>query len=282
MKMNLIGRFCIKIRVLQLSILLNSLLFVVLGCPQCGGEDPALVNTESESSLPLSESDSLPSLEKESIPPSEKESDDGSSEKEGTRSKTDSLLLDQYKRYFVLHRSKQLDAVRSITMLENNQQRHQLVNIMLKQLFLVLSEAKQNLTNAGYLPGDPFPVDETVKESMSKVLENTAMFGDLVLFMPDIVHSMYDKEKEWQVLLAWCYGFSTQSGVFEGNFEQILKIMAQEVNIIPKEKNFINPFKSITKLQSMVENLKKQDPKEKTKKPKKKIERGPKLRKTEL
>lgn len=280
--MNLNCRLFIKKVYLQNSLLLISflLLLAVHGCPQCGGEDPAVVKTESESSLPLPDVDSVSSLEKETVQSDEKKSDDGSSENEGA--KTDSLLLDQYKRYFVLHRSKQLDAVRSITKLENNQQRHQLVNIMLKQLFLVLSEAKQNLTTAGYLPGDPFPVDEAVKESMSKVLENTAMFGDLVLFMPDIVHSMYDKEKEWQVLLAWCYGFSTQSGVFEGNFEQILKLMAQEVNIIPKEKNFVNPFKSMAQLQSMVDNLKQKDPKEKVKKPKKKIERGPKLRKTEL
>ncbi|XP_059173810.1 coiled-coil domain-containing protein 134-like [Physella acuta] len=262
------------------------LLFYVRGCPQCGGEDPAVVaQMESESSAPP-KPQTQESTSDEQTQTDNKEEESSTENEEPTPPPVEtSPQLEEYKRHFLLHRTKQLEAAKGIAQFENNEQRYQLVNMMLKQLFKVLAEAKQNLTLHGFLPGDPFPEDENVKEAFSKVLENTAMFGDLVLFMPEVVHSMYDKEKEWQVLLAWCYGFSTQSAVYSGQFKAILNMMAQEANIIPKDKFFINPYLALTKLQNdLTDKMKKKQEKEKKDaiKLKKKKERGPKLRKTEL
>ena len=61
---------------------------------------------------------------------------------------------------------------------------------------------------------------------MSKVLENTAMFGDMVLRLPDTVHDLYDRQKDWQVTLAWSYGFCTQSQAFDGPNEQLLNLVS--------------------------------------------------------
>lgn len=61
---------------------------------------------------------------------------------------------------------------------------------------------------------------------LSKVFENTAMFGDLVLRLPDIVHSIYDKNKDWQLLLGWCYWFCKESGVFDETNEKLLHLVS--------------------------------------------------------
>lgn len=60
---------------------------------------------------------------------------------------------------------------------------------------------------------------------LSKVFENTAMFGDLVLRLPDIVHSIYDKNKDWQLLLGWCYWFCKESGVFDEKNGRLLHLV---------------------------------------------------------
>lgn len=60
---------------------------------------------------------------------------------------------------------------------------------------------------------------------LSKVFENTAMFGDLVLRLPDIVHSIYDKNKDWQLLLGWCYWFCKESGVFDETNGKLLHLV---------------------------------------------------------
>ena len=67
---------------------------------------------------------------------------------------------------------------------------------------------------------------------LSKVFENTAMFGDLVLRLPDIVHSIYDKNKEWQLLIGWCYWFCKESGVFDGTNGKLLHLVWGNLHFI--------------------------------------------------
>lgn len=151
--------------------------------------------------------------------------------------------LEKYKRLFVEHRHMQLEAVKSLQQFDDNTKKYKLVNVMLQQLFSVLNEAKQNLTQWGFVPGvDPFPENETVREAFSKVVENTAMFGDLVLRLPDVVHDLYDKHKEWNTLIGWSVWFAGESKVFDGGSEKLLNLMSQEIGLIPKEDNYLNPF----------------------------------------
>ncbi|CAG2226184.1 Coiled-coil domain-containing protein 134 [Mytilus edulis] len=167
------------------------------------------------------------------------------------------MPFERYKRLFVEHRRIQLEAVKSLQGFDDNTRKYKLVDVMLQKLFLVLGEAKQNLTQWGFVPGtDPFPENETVREAFSKVVENTAMFGDLVLRLPDVVHGLFDKNTEWNTLMGWCVWFSVESKVFDGGSEKTAQLnsemkffksiliypMSQEINLIPKEDDYINPF----------------------------------------
>jgi len=184
--------------------------------------------------------------------------------------------FEKYKRVFNQHRARQLEAIKSITTWGDDKSRYNLINMMLQQLFTTIEGAKKNLTEAGYQLGDPFPDDEAVRDDLSNIFENTAMFGDMVLRMPDPVHDIYDRRKDWQILTNWGYGFSLESGTFDGPNEMLLRLMAQEVGILPHDPTFVNPFKSVNK------KLKFEDPKPSKKKQKKKIKRGPKMAHTEL
>ncbi|XP_050415517.1 coiled-coil domain-containing protein 134 [Patella vulgata] len=185
---------------------------------------------------------------------------------------------EKYKKLFQEHRGTQLNAVKTITSFGSYEQKYKLVEIMLKQLFAVLNEAKTNVTEWKFLPGDPFPENETMQHSVSKIFENTALFGDLVLRMPDIVHELYDRQREWQMALTWGTGFCNESRIFEGANSKLLNLMAQEVNILPKDNNFINPYSAETQREKeMMMELNEAEIKKLKKKEKKKIKRGPRL-----
>ncbi|XP_033743724.1 coiled-coil domain-containing protein 134-like [Pecten maximus] len=183
--------------------------------------------------------------------------------------------IDVYRSLFEKHRVMQLDAVKSIQTFGDYAQRHQLVKIMVQQLFKVLGEGKVNLTEWGYMPGDPFPLNTTIRDSMSKVLENVAMFGDLVLRLPDITHEIFDKNKEWHLILGWGVWFCNESKIFQGNSAKLLSLMAQEVNLVPKEENYVNPFKNENIMKDQMK-FKDSKPKSKSKK-KKERKKGPRL-----
>ncbi|XP_063413972.1 coiled-coil domain-containing protein 134-like [Mytilus trossulus] len=198
------------------------------------------------------------------------------------------MPFERYKRLFVEHRHIQLEAVKSLQGFDDNTRKYKLVNVMLQKLFLVLGEARQNLTQWGFVPGtDPFPENETVREAFSKVVENTAMFGDLVLRLPDVVHGVFDKNTEWNSLIGWCVWFSVESKVFDGGSEKLLNLMSQEINLIPKEDDYINPFTEENqklKEKAMKEVLESAKSKGKLKSTKKKKEKkkGPRMSHTEL
>ncbi|XP_005097575.1 coiled-coil domain-containing protein 134 [Aplysia californica] len=208
---------------------------------------------------------------------SEKSEESVPSTGEASGSQVNLSPFEKYKRLFNEHRSRQLEAVKSILNFGDEKQRYELINVMLKQLFKTIEQAKVNLTMSGFLPGDPFPENDTVRDYVSKVLENTAMFGDMVLRLPDLVHDLYDRQREWQLLLAWSYGFCTQSGAFEGPNEQLLHLMAQEVGIIAMDPNYVNPFKAANQKKKRYE-----EPAKPAKKKQKKIRRGPRLSHSEL
>lgn len=191
--------------------------------------------------------------------------------------------FERYKRLFLEHRHLQLEAVKSLQAFDDNTRKYKLVNVMLQKLFAVINDAKQNLTQWGFVPGvDPFPENETIREAFSKIVENTAMFGDLVLRLPDVVHDLYDKNKEWNALMGWSVWFSGESKVFDGGSEKLLNLMSQEMNLIPKEEDYINPFSAESKqmkdraMKEMVDYAKSKVKPKSTKKKKEK-KRGPRL-----
>ncbi|KAL4229935.1 hypothetical protein ACF0H5_010326 [Mactra antiquata] len=203
--------------------------------------------------------------------------------------------FERYVKLFEHNRAIQIDAVKSLQKSKmKHEQKYRLTQMMVTDLFKVLEQAKDNLTQWGYLPGDPMPDNDTVRDAITKVFENTAMFGDLILRLPDMTHSIYDKNKHWEFLIGWAVWFSSESRVFKGAHHTLLNLMSQELGLIPKEEGFHNPFRDredISVIDEIDKELESRKKKEHTAKIKKKSaetkakRKGPKLsgsRHTEL
>ncbi|KAL5012669.1 hypothetical protein ScPMuIL_011220 [Solemya velum] len=98
----------------------------------------------------------------------------------------------------------------------------------------------------------------------------------MVLRLPDIVHEMYDKDRDWQIVMAWAWWFCSESNIFEGSSAKLLNLMAQEVNLVPKEDYYHNPFKAANQKQEQEKEYTKTKPILKSKK-KKERRKGPRL-----
>ncbi|KAH3855268.1 coiled-coil domain-containing protein 134-like isoform X1 [Dreissena polymorpha] len=152
----------------------------------------------------------------------------------------------RYLRLFEHNRAIQVDAVKSILQSKIKvEAKYKVVEAMLTKVIQIIGEAKNNLTGWGFVPGDDWPTDENVKESVSKVLENTALFADILLHLPDMTHQLYDTNKQWEFLIGWATWFAMESRAFTGPHEKLLNLMAQEIGLIPKEDNYFNPYKAV-------------------------------------
>ncbi|XP_023229148.1 coiled-coil domain-containing protein 134-like isoform X1 [Centruroides sculpturatus] len=191
----------------------------------------------------------------------------------------DELLM--YKKLFKHKRADHLEAVKAILTFGNYEKQYRLVYLMIKKMTEILSKSKVVLEESGYIPGSIFPEDKDIREALAQTVENTAFFGDILLKLPDITHSILKKEKAWSLLMKWSLGWSNSTGIYDKKTTELMNLVAQEFNLTEKDPNFVNPYKKeIEKITA--KEIKTKSPEKKVKK---KTTKGPRLsgsRHTEL
>lgn len=113
--------------------------------------------------------------------------------------------------------------------------------------------AKVHLMESSFTPGDPFPTENHLKETLSTVLDNTAFLGDIVLRLPDIAHELLDNNDDWKLLIQWAIDFTNDTHIFVGKDQQLVSMMAQELGVIDRDPDFINPYKKETQVEQAVD-----------------------------
>jgi len=62
--------------------------------------------------------------------------------------------------------------------------------------------------------------------ALANILENTALFGDILLRLPDISHKILTSKYEWKVLLLWSLGFSNQTHLLDKQTEKLMYLVS--------------------------------------------------------
>lgn len=183
----------------------------------------------------------------------------------------DELLI--YKKLFKHKRADHHQAVKAILTFKNYEKQYKLLYMMIKKMTEVISKSKLLLEESGYIPGDSFPENKVIREALAQIVENTAFFGDILLKLPDITHSILKKEKSWSLIIKWSLGWSNSTGLFDKKTTELANLVAQELDLIEKDPNYINPYKKET--QKILKQEIKIESSEKNKK--KKTIKGPRL-----
>jgi len=207
--------------------------------------------------------------------------DTESSAKEKPSDKDTKMLI--YRAVFKQKRAEQTFAAESILKLADYTKQYKMVEIVLGKLFKVLQDGRVKITESGYIPGEAFPTDQAHLEALANILENTALFGDILLRLPDITYKVYSKSKEWELLARWSVSFCNETQVYDETDSKLLNLMAQELRLVRRDPNYINPYrKSANKEEMKTEKNKQEDVSKKSKKKKEKKKRGPRLSHAEL
>ncbi|XP_066287080.1 coiled-coil domain-containing protein 134-like [Branchiostoma lanceolatum] len=186
---------------------------------------------------------------------------------------------DIYKRLFAHKRMDHKDAVSTIVAMEGYAKQYKMINILLDNIFKVIPDAQTSLQQAGYYPG-PFPENTDIKDALSRLLENVAFFGDILLRFPDMTHDVLKKHKEWGVIIEAAVVFCNQTQLYsEGVSQEQLMLVSQELGLKEKDPNYVNPFSKEGKMaqeQQMLQEAKSSHDKPKKKKDREK-RKGPRL-----
>lgn len=120
---------------------------------------------------------------------------------------------------------------------------------------------------------DKFPSqDARLLDALTITLENTCVFGELILHNPDMSYRILESQTngpDWKELLNWCLKYTRQFNdrIIDAKSQELLWLTEQEINPEKRSNDFINPYRSRANNKD----------KTKKKKPVKKLPKGPQM-----
>jgi hypothetical protein len=147
-----------------------------------------------------------------------------------------------------------------------------MLSLVIDKMSVVLPPARVVLESSGYVPGTDFPTKPEVKEALSNILENTVLYGELLLRLPDIVHSIMKDKNELQQLMNWSIMFTSETNLLDMAAAKLIHLTTQELNLTERDPDYVNPYRSQKKTDLPPETSHKP-----SKKKRKEKVRGPRL-----
>ena len=187
------------------------------------------------------------------------------------------LCLQLYKQ----KRFEQLGAVKQLLDMPE-ERRNSMVRSVVEKITQVTLEARRGLEVKGFNVGQVFDVgfpedDEESKNALALILENAAFLGDVLLRFPDEVGAIFSAHPEWKAHFEWCLDFMSRSRLVDEATERMMKLVMQELRLVERDENFVNPYRAQRRKQKRFE-----EPPPPKKKEKKKIKKGPRMSRGEL
>lgn len=174
---------------------------------------------------------------------------------------------------FKRRRAEQLSAVKAF---KNNPYQKQvaIVSMVAKKLFGVIENSRVMLEASDYIPGiSRFPENENLRDSLSNILENTALFGEIILRYPDVTLKIFQENDEFSNLYKWAVTFmGLNQNLLDSSTLTLVHLVSQELNYTERDPNYSNPYKKIIHSQKPPIQM----PQPKKKKPKL-LKKGPRL-----
>nr|CAD7452915.1 unnamed protein product [Timema tahoe] len=187
-----------------------------------------------------------------------------------------------FTRLFKKRRVEQLDAVKGLLAMKSYEKQYKMVTAIAEKVFTVIQSSRVVLEGSDYIPGiSVFPEDEHTLDALSNILENTALFGDVLLRLPEISQQIFSKKHEWEVLYGWSLNFCSQTSLLDRQTARLVNLVNQELNYTERKPDYVNPYQ---RKQLKSNKISKDDaiPKKTVKKKKKEYKKGPRMTLGEL
>ncbi|XP_014238882.1 coiled-coil domain-containing protein 134-like [Trichogramma pretiosum] len=184
-----------------------------------------------------------------------------------------------YKRLFVQRRKEHAKAVQSIEKMSKYELRYNMVNIVLDTIIEVIESRRlllnsvtdDQLTRTTFMNATSEEDAEFV-DAISNVLENAALFAEIVWKQPDMARLFFKIKEKLSETISWSFGFVERCRfLLDDTTLEKIHLASQELEIIEREPGYSNPNSQIGPRNSDKESKKK-----------KKKKKGPVMAKYEL
>ncbi|XP_029678086.1 coiled-coil domain-containing protein 134-like [Formica exsecta] len=185
-----------------------------------------------------------------------------------------------FKKLFAQRRKDHIEVIQTLLKMDNYERLYKMITVLAEKIMEVIASSKNVIEKAGFVPDNSsFPKDTNVKDALSSILENTALFGDIILHLPDITHRILKMQQGWNLTIHWSLNFTNQMRhLLNKSTNTMIHLVKQEMNITERDPSYFNPYRSAIHAGYQREDtVKKKKPVKKEKRKK-----GPQIAKIEL
>ncbi|CAI2348856.1 unnamed protein product [Caenorhabditis sp. 36 PRJEB53466] len=148
------------------------------------------------------------------------------------------VFADNFKVRRIEHKTA-IDSIKGI----GKDKRRRFLEDLLKNVQNLLKESRETLERTSHRSDSPFPHNsDLLKDALSKVLENTALFTDLSLGFSKFFETKVQKDRKLKTLLVWAFNYSKGTGIFDEETAAKVELMAQQHELIEKPESFFNLY----------------------------------------
>lgn len=142
---------------------------------------------------------------------------------------------------FTLKRKQHFEAIQTLLNFQKYEQKYEMIKKIFTRIFEVIQTSRVKVENSNYILGEELPNNEVI-DHIFLILDNCAFFGNIVLKLPDITTRLLKENNQWVNSHKWCLTFSTSSNLLDEKSLQMFNLSAQQLNLIPRSDDFINPY----------------------------------------
>lgn len=112
--------------------------------------------------------------------------------------------------------------------LKNGKKQMEMLKPVVSKIFEVLFSTLEKLAKIQNSNRDPESIekDNQIANDISILLENTAFTADLALHFPKIFHKLYDKNKNWQMVLESSVHIAKNSNILDEQTIQAINLVS--------------------------------------------------------
>ncbi|XP_076622684.1 coiled-coil domain-containing protein 134 [Colletes latitarsis] len=153
-----------------------------------------------------------------------------------------------FKKSFKQQRMDHAYAVKRLEKIDNYERLYKMIMILGENMIDTIETSKEMIERADFdLDSKSLPQNFTIQSAISGVLENTLLFGDIVLHFPHVMHRILKKQEKWNQIIDWSLNFTNRTRyLLDQESLDIIKLMSQELRITEREPGYINPYRRLT------------------------------------
>uniref|UniRef100_A0A182T5G6 Uncharacterized protein n=1 Tax=Anopheles maculatus TaxID=74869 RepID=A0A182T5G6_9DIPT len=145
---------------------------------------------------------------------------------------------------FVRKREEHKLLVNHLQSIEDYGKRYKLMKIGIDEVIRIIREEGGKLRGNKITAESEFPKLQELINALAQFLENTCLFGEMVLHFPDMSYRILKSVSDWRTLMTDALDYTkTFVQILDEKTIEMLSLLNQEINEDQRSPDYVNPYR---------------------------------------